>query len=179
MNRFILPLGGFFLLAIVLYVGVKNSPDRQNLRSVLLGRPAPEFALPDLMNPGSTLSNANFKGKPYVLNVWGTWCVTCRYEHEALMQISQQQDVPIVGLNWKDETALANEWLTRLGNPYDAIAVDKIGRTAIDYGVTAAPETFLVDANGIVQYRLSGAMTLDIWKREFEPRIAGKSMVAE
>ena len=179
MNRFVLPLGAFFLLVIVLYVGVKNSPDRENLRSVLLGRPAPQFNLPDLMNPGGTLSNANFSGKPYVLNVWATWCVTCRYEHEALMEISRQQDVPIVGLNWRDETSLANEWLERLGNPYDAIAVDKPGRTAIDFGVTAAPETFLIDANGIVQYRLSGAMTHEIWKREFEPRLAGKPMVAE
>jgi cytochrome c biogenesis protein CcmG, thiol:disulfide interchange protein DsbE len=179
MNRFVLPLGGFLLVAIVLFIGVRNSPDRQNLRSVLLGRPAPEFNLPDLMNPGTTLSNAQFRGKPYVLNVWATWCVTCRYEHEALMEISREQDVPIVGLNWKDEATLANEWLERLGNPYDAIPVDKAGHTAIDFGVTAAPETFLIDANGIVQYRLAGAMTPEIWKREFEPRLAGKTTVAE
>jgi cytochrome c biogenesis protein CcmG/thiol:disulfide interchange protein DsbE len=179
MNRFVLPLGGFVLVAIVLYIGVRNSPDRENLRSVLIGRPAPEFNLPDFANPGSTISNANFSGKPYVLNVWATWCVTCRYEHEALMEISRQQEVPIVGLNWKDEPALATEWLERLGNPYDVIAVDKPGHTAIDFGVTAAPETFLIDANGIVQYRLAGAMTPEIWKREFEPRLAGKATVAE
>ena len=179
LNRFVLPLGGFVLLTIVLYLGVKNSPDRDNLRSALLGRPAPEFTLPDLMNAGGTLSNAQFRGKPYVLNVWGTWCVACRYEHETLLELSQKQDVPIIGLNWKDETDLAHEWLARLGNPYKAIATDKQGRTAIDFGVTAAPETFLIDANGVVQYRLAGPMTHAIWKREFEPRLAGKSVVAE
>jgi cytochrome c biogenesis protein CcmG, thiol:disulfide interchange protein DsbE len=177
--RFALPLAGFMLIALVLYIGVKNSPDRQNLRSVLIGRPAPEWSLPDLSNPGAMLTSAGLKGKPYVLNVWATWCAACRYEHQTLMDLSRQQEVPIIGLNWKDEDPLANEWLQRLGNPYAAIAVDKKGRVPIDYGVTAAPESFLVDANGIVQYRLAGPMTHSIWKREFEPRIAGKSVVAE
>ena len=179
MNRFILPLGVFVILAAVLYIGVKNSPDREHLRSVLIGRPAPQFVLPDLMNPGSTLANAKFKGKPYLLNVWGTWCVTCRDEHPMLMQLSQKQDVPIIGLNWKDEPDLAHEWLAQLGNPYAAIAVDQPGRTAIDWGVTAAPETFLVDARGVVQFRLAGAMTHEIWEKEFVPRIQGKRMVAQ
>jgi cytochrome c biogenesis protein CcmG/thiol:disulfide interchange protein DsbE len=178
MNRFLLPLGVFVLLAVVLYVGVKNSPDREHLRSVLIGKPAPQFTLPDLMHPGNTLSNAQFKGKPYLLNVWGTWCVTCRVEHPMLMQLAQKQEVPIIGLNWKDEDeSLAHEWLREFGNPYTAIAQDKPGREAINWGVTAAPETFLVDANGIVQYRLAGAMTPEIWEREFLPRIQGKEPV--
>src|SRR3954468_16862580 len=179
MNRFALPLGVFVLLAAVLYFGVKSSPDREHLRSVLIGRPAPQFVLPDLMNPGATLSNAKFKGKPYLLNVWGTWCVTCRVEHPMLMQLSQKQDVPIVGLNWKDEDDnLAHDWLQEFGNPYTAIAQDKPGREAINWGVTAAPETFLVDANGVVQYRLAGAMTPQIWERAFVPRPPGKEPVA-
>src|ERR1041384_6239410 len=111
-NRFLLPLCGFVLLAAVLYVGVKNSPDREHLRSVLIGKPAPQFTLPDLLNPGRTVSNATFKGKPYLLNVWGTWCVTCRVEHPMLMQLAAKQAVPIVGLNWKDEDDnAAHEWL--------------------------------------------------------------------
>jgi len=179
MNRFVLPLGVFALLVIVLYVGVKNSPDREHMKSVLIGRPAPEFTLPDLMNPGATLSNAKFIGKPYVLNVWGTWCPSCRVEHQTLLELSKQQDVPIIGLNWKDEPDLAHEWLAQLGNPYAAIAVDQPGRTAIDWGVTAAPETFLVDARGVVQFRLAGAMTHEIWEKEFVPRIQGKRMVAQ
>jgi cytochrome c biogenesis protein CcmG/thiol:disulfide interchange protein DsbE len=178
-NRFLLPLGVFVLLAAVLYIGVKNSPDREHLRSVLIDKPAPQFVLPDLMKPGDTLSNAKFKGKPYLLNVWGTWCVTCRDEHPMLMQLAAKQAVPIVGLNWKDEDdSLAHEWLDKLGNPYTAIAQDKPGREAINWGVTAAPETFLVDANGIVKYRLAGAMTPEIWEREFVPRLQGKDPVA-
>ena len=179
MNRFVLPLCGFVLLAGVLYFGVKSSPDREHLRSVLIGRPAPQFVLPDLMNPGATLSNAKFKGKPYLLNVWGTWCATCRVEHPMLMQLAQTQDVPIIGLNWKDEDeSLSHEWLQQFGNPYAAVPQDKPGREAINWGVTAAPETFLVDANGIVQYRLAGAMTQDVWEREFLPRIQGKQPVS-
>ena len=178
MNRFLLPLGGFILLVVVLYFGVQSSPDRDHLKSVLIGRPAPQFTLPDLMNPGATISNAKFKGRPYVLNVWATWCATCRVEHSALLELSRTQDVPIIGLNWKDDEELAHEWLNQLGNPYAAIAADKPGREAINWGVTAAPETFLVDGNGIVQFRLQSAMTREIWEKEFVPRIAGKSMVA-
>ncbi len=179
MNRFLFPLGVFALLAVVLYVGVKNSPNRETMTSVLIGRPAPQFTLPDLMTPGASVSSATFRGKPYVFNVWATWCPSCRVEHQTLLELSKQQEVPIVGLNWRDEDDLAHEWLARLGNPYAAIAVDKPGRTAIDYGVTGAPETFLVDANGIVQYRLAGAMTHEIWQREFVPRLAGKATVAK
>jgi len=179
MNRFLLPLGGFVLLVVVLYFGVQSSPDRDHLKSVLIGRPAPQFTLPDLMNPGATISNAKFKGKPYVVNVWATWCATCRVEHSALLELSRTQDVPIIGLNWKDDEDLAHEWLNQLGNPYAAIAADKPGREAINWGVTAAPETFLVDGNGVVQFRLQSAMTREIWEKEFVPRIAGKSMVAQ
>ena len=178
MNRFLLPLVAFVVLAGVLYIGVQRAPDKEHLVSVLLGKPAPQFVLPDLMNPGATLSNAKFKGKPYLLNVWGTWCVTCRDEHPMLMQLAEKQEVPIVGLNWKDEDDdEAHEWLTQLGNPYTAIAQDKPGREAINWGVTAAPETFLVDANGIVRYRLAGAMTPEIWEKEFLPRLQGKEPV--
>jgi cytochrome c biogenesis protein CcmG/thiol:disulfide interchange protein DsbE len=176
MNRFILPLGGFALLVIVLFFGVKNSPNRSTLTSVLIGRQAPEFTLPDMQNPGRMLSTKDFRGKPWVLNVWGTWCVSCRVEHQTLMEIAQLDQAPIVGLNWKDDLDLAQEWLTRLGNPYDAIAVDQDGRSAIDWGVYGAPETFLVDAQGVVQYRLAGPMTHEVWQREFLPRIQGKTV---
>ncbi len=177
-NRFLLPLVGFIVLVGVLYIGVKRSPDKEHLESVLLGKPAPQFVLPDLMNPGATLSNAKFSGKPYLINFWGTWCVTCRYEHPMLMQLASKQDVPIVGINWKDEDeGSAHEWLQKLGNPYAAIAQDKSGHEAINWGVTAAPETFLVDSNGIVRYRLASAMTQEIWEREFLPRLQGKEPV--
>jgi cytochrome c biogenesis protein CcmG/thiol:disulfide interchange protein DsbE len=174
MNRFIAPLGVFALLVVVLYLGVKSAPNRSTLTSVLIGKPAPEFVLPNLMNPTETVSTQDLKGKPWIFNVWGTWCVACRVEHQALMDIAQTSEVPIVGLNWKDDLDLAHEWLARLGNPYEVIAVDKEGRAAIDWGVYGAPETFLIDAQGTVQYRLAGAMTKEVWEREFLPRIQGK-----
>ena len=177
MNRFILPLGGFALLVVVLYFGVQNSPNRSTLTSALIGRPAPQFTLPNLLNPESKVNTKDMLGKPWVFNVWGTWCPACRVEHQTLVEIAGLGQAPIVGLNWKDDLELAHEWIARLGNPYAAIAVDKEGRTAIDWGVYGAPETFLVDANGLVQYRLAGPMTHEIWEREFLPRIQGKAVV--
>ena len=175
MNRFLLPLCGFVLLAVVLYFGVKNSPDREHLRSVLIGRPAPEFVLPDLMNPGSTVSNTKFKGKPYLLNVWGTWCEMCRVEHSSLLTIQQLGQVPILGLNWRDQDAAAVDWLAQLGNPYSQVAVDKQGRVAIDLGVYGAPETFLIDAKGIIVHKHVGPLNMEIWKRDFEPKLNGSA----
>jgi cytochrome c biogenesis protein CcmG/thiol:disulfide interchange protein DsbE len=106
-----------------------------------------------------------------VLNVWGTWCAGCRDEHETLLAISRQNAVPLVGLNWRDESEAAKSWLVQLGNPYSVVAVDSAGRTAIDFGVYGAPETFLIDAGGIVQYRHVGPMTADVWEREFLARL--------
>ena len=117
------------------------------------------------------VSSAEFAGRPWVLNVWGTWCGECRVEHETLLAIAQQNDLPLVGLSWKDEDEAATQWLTQLGNPYTVVAVDHDGRTAIDFGVYGAPETFFIDASGRVQYRHVGAMTIDVWQREFLSRL--------
>ena len=106
-----------------------------------------------------------------MLNVWGTWCVACRDEHGALLDIAKQNVLPLVGLNWKDEDAAAIEWLAQLGNPYSVVAADREGRTAIDFGVYGAPETFFIDAGGLVQYRHVGPMTPAVWEREFASRL--------
>ena len=108
----------------------------------------------------------------YVLNVWGTWCIACREEHEALLAIAQQHVVPIIGLDYMDQRDKARQWLTQLGNPYDAVAFDTDGRTAIDWGVYGAPETFLVDGEGRVIFKFISPMTAEVWQREFLPRIA-------
>jgi len=171
LNRFLLPILVFAALAGVLYVGVKHSPDKSTMVSVLLGKPAPAFELPVLGDASRKFSSRQLAGRPWVMNVWGTWCVECRIEHEALLAIAHQDRVPIVGLNWRDEDAAALEWLSQLGNPYTVVAVDGDGRTAIDYGVYGAPETFFVDANGLVQYRHVGAMTAEVWEREFASRL--------
>jgi cytochrome c biogenesis protein CcmG, thiol:disulfide interchange protein DsbE len=171
MNRFIVPLGIFALLAIVLAIGIKHSPEKGVIPSALIGKAAPQFKLPVLTDTNRTFSPSEMKGKWYVFNVWGTWCVECRAEHSALLEIRKQGQVPLVGLDWKDEDPQALQWLSELGNPYDVVAADREGRTAIDYGVYGAPETFLVDPQGIVVYKYVGPLTLEAWQTQFLPRI--------
>ena len=170
MNRFILPFVVFLALAGVLYVGVRHSPDKSTMVSALLGKPAPAFDLP-VLGESRKLSSSEFAGRPWVLNVWGTWCAGCRDEHETLLAIARQNLAPLIGLSWKDEDQAAQDWLNQQGNPYTVVAVDREGRTAIDFGVYGAPETFLIDAHGVVQYRHVGAMSLPVWESEFVPRL--------
>ena len=176
MTRFLIPGLLFLLLAGVLYVGVVQSPNKSTMQSALLGKPAPAFDLPTLDDPATRLTSAQLAGRPWVLNVWGTWCVECRVEHEVLMEIAGQRAVPLVGFDWKDDDEAAKEWLRQLGNPYDVVAVDKDGRASIEFGVYGAPETFFIDANGVVQYRHVGAMTLEVWQREFLSRLPKQAL---
>jgi cytochrome c biogenesis protein CcmG/thiol:disulfide interchange protein DsbE len=170
-SRFLIPAAVFLALAGVLYIGVVHSPNKSTMQSALLGKPVPAFTLPVLGTPGATLTNAQLAGRPWVLNVWGTWCAACRDEHAALLAIGEQNALPLIGLNWKDEDDAALEWLQQLGDPYAVVAVDKDGRTAIDFGVYGAPETFFIDADGRIQYRHVGAMTAEVWQREFLSRL--------
>jgi cytochrome c biogenesis protein CcmG/thiol:disulfide interchange protein DsbE len=170
-TRFLLPVLIFVLLAGVLWIAVERSPNKSTQQSALLGKPAPAFDLPSLFDGDSRVTRAQFDGRPWVMNVWGTWCAECQVEHEVLLAIARQNVVPIVGLNWKDEDGAAKAWLQQLGNPYAVIATDRDGRTAIDFGVYGAPETFLIDERGIVQYRHVGAMTAEVWEREFLSRL--------
>jgi cytochrome c biogenesis protein CcmG/thiol:disulfide interchange protein DsbE len=169
-NRFILPVVVFLALATVLYVGVRHSPNKSSMVSALLGKPAPAFELP-VLGQQQVFNSRELAGRPWVLNVWGTWCVECRAEHDTLLAIAREGRAPLVGLNWKDDDAEAQQWLTELGDPYSVVAVDKEGRTAIDFGVYGAPETFFIDAAGMVQYRHVGVMTPEVWQREFAARL--------
>jgi len=170
-NRFLIPAGVFVALAGILYVGVVHSPNKSTMQSALLGKAAPKFSLPVLGEPSRTLNSTELAGRPWVLNVWATWCGACREEHAALVDIARAQQVPIVGLDWRDEDDAAQQWLAELGNPYAVVAVDREGRTAINFGVYGAPETFFIDAGGHVQYRHVGAMTPEVWQREFVARL--------
>jgi cytochrome c biogenesis protein CcmG/thiol:disulfide interchange protein DsbE len=170
-NRFIVPVIVFLLLAGVLYIGVVHSPDKSTMVSALLGKPAPQFELSVLGDDAQKFSSTRLAGHPWVLNVWGTWCAACRDEHPVLVEVAKQNRIPIVGLDWRDEEASAKQWLERLGNPYSIVLVDDEGRTAIDFGVSGAPETFFIDADGRVQYRHVGAMTPEVWEREFLGRL--------
>lgn len=173
MTRFIVPVIVFVALAGVLFVGVRNSTTKGTLTSALLGKPAPAFELPELGAAGQKVTLKQFAGKPFVLNVWATWCVACREEHQTLLEIASTRAMPIVGLDYKDKDDEAIEWLKQFGNPYDVVAVDAEGRTAIDFGVYGAPESFYVDASGQVLYRHVGVMTPEVWQKEFIARLKG------
>ncbi len=170
MWRFIAPIGLFVALLVVFFFTLGR--DKETIPSPLIGKSAPSFELARLDDPNATISTQQFAGKPYLLNVWATWCVGCRQEHDVLLQIARRGDVPIVGLNWKDERELALRWLQELGNPYVGNAFDGEGRVAIDWGVYGAPETFLIDASGKVAHKLVGPMTMQIWESEFVPHLA-------
>jgi cytochrome c biogenesis protein CcmG/thiol:disulfide interchange protein DsbE len=171
MWKFLLPCAAFIALVVLFAFGLNPNRDIHALPSPLIGKPAPLFSLSDVLEPNRIVSNSDLKGQVYVLNVWGTWCVACRQEHEALLGIAQQRAVPIIGLDYMDERAKAQQWLRQLGNPYAAVAFDTDGRTAIDWGVYGAPETFLVDGNGRVLFKFISPMTAEVWEREFVPRI--------
>ena len=175
MNRFALPVGVFGLLVVVLAIGIKHSPNKGTIMSPLLGKPAPQFSLPNLTDPARVVSSAGLKGRWYLFNVWGTWCGECRAEHEMLLEVRRAAVVPLVGLDWKDDDAQALSWLAQLGNPYDVVAVDRSGRTAIDWGVYGAPETFLVNPQGIVVFKHVGALTPEVWTRDILPRLAPRA----
>jgi len=171
MWKFVLPVAAFVGLAVLFAFGLNPKRDIHALPSPLIGKPAPLFNLANVLDPAQLVSNSTLKGQVYVLNVWGTWCGACRDEHEALLAIAQQHVVPIIGLDYMDEREKAKQWLTQLGNPYQAVAFDNDGRTAIDWGVYGAPETFLVDGQGRVLFKFISPMTAEVWQQEFLPRI--------
>jgi cytochrome c biogenesis protein CcmG, thiol:disulfide interchange protein DsbE len=172
MWKFLLPFAAFVALVVLFMFGLNPKRDIHALPSPLIGKPAPAFALTDVLDPARVVSTDSLKGQVYVLNVWGTWCYACRQEHEALLAIARQHAVLIIGLDYMDDREKAKQWLEQLGNPYNAVAFDTDGRTAIDWGVYGAPETYLVDAKGRVVFKFISPITPEVWEKEFLPRIA-------
>jgi cytochrome c biogenesis protein CcmG, thiol:disulfide interchange protein DsbE len=168
--RYLAPLAIFALLVAFLYRGLSMDP--KLVPSPLIGKPAPAFSLPRLDDPSATISNTDLKGKVTLLNVWATWCVSCRQEHETLVELAKTGQVDIYGLNYKDNRQDAKRWLAQFGNPYIANAFDGSGRVAIDWGVYGAPETFIIDRNGIIRHKHIGPLTVDIINREILPLVA-------
>jgi len=162
----------FGLLGLMIYGVMKSgAPDRDVLPSALIGKPAPAFELPVLHDPHIKVSSTELRGAPYVLNVWGSWCAACREEHPILTRFAETKRVRVIGYNWKDEPADALRWLEQLGNPFVLVLSDIEGRTAIDWGVTAAPETFLVDASGVVRWKYSGALSQRVIDSQLVPEL--------
>lgn len=164
---------------VTLYKIQHRGLDLHEIKSPLIGRPAPVFHLPSLADPAVTVSNEVFAGRPYVVNVWGTWCGECRAEHGVLLEIARRAEVPVIGLDWRDDRGRAGRYLATLGNPYSVVASDDDGRVAIDWGVYGAPETFLVGADGLIKHKHVGALSMAVWERDFVPRLtSGTAAVA-
>ena len=168
--RYLVPLAIFAILVAFLYRGLSLDPKR--VPSPLVGKPMPAFSLPRLQDPEATLGDSDLKGKVSVLNIWATWCVSCRAEHEVLLQLAQTGVVDIYGLNYKDERDKAKQWLVQLGDPYVANAFDADGRAGIDWGVYGAPETFIMDKQGIVRHKHIGPLSVDALNTTILPLIA-------
>jgi cytochrome c biogenesis protein CcmG/thiol:disulfide interchange protein DsbE len=167
--KFFIPIASFLVLVGIFYVGLYEDPTR--VPSPFIDKPAPDFSLPSLYDPDQLVSKADMAGQIVLLNVWASWCPACVGEHQVLLQIAAVESIPVYGLNWKDGRADGIRWLQQLGNPYTAIAHDPDNVVGIDYGVYGAPETFLIDANGIIRHKLIGPMTTEIWQQEFLPLI--------
>jgi len=167
--RYFLPLAIFFGLLAFLWKGLSLDP--RAIPSPMINLPAPAFTLPQLHAPEKTFSAAEMKGKVWILNVWGSWCVSCRYEHPSLNRLAKQQLLPIIGLNWKDVPADAQGWLAKFGNPYTLSVSDAEGRVAIDYGVYGAPETFIIDKNGVIRMKHTGPIDEKILEEKLLPVI--------
>lgn len=157
MLKFIIPLILFIVMTVFLALGLGLNP--RHIPSPLIDKPAPKFSLPILATAEKTLTNADMAGKVWLLNIWASWCASCRAEHPVLNELAAKQLVAIVGLNYKDEPWAAKQWLSQLGNPYQVSIMDREGRTGIDYGVYGVPETFVIDKKGWVRYKHTGAIT--------------------
>lgn len=166
-----LPLIVFGAIAVLLGVGVVMNAGRTQveIQSPLVGRPAPDFALPDFAKPSQIVRQSDLRGQPYLLNVWASWCASCRVEHPVITDLALSGRITVIGYNYKDERAAAERWLRQLGNPYHRILVDESGRSAIEWGIYGTPETFLVDAEGIVRWKHVGPIAPATVERELLP----------
>ena len=174
-RHFLIPLALFLVLAVFLAVGLNRDP--REVPSPLVGKPAPSFSLPRLdPNPQATAQAASFDpkdmtGKVWLLNVWASWCVSCRQEHAVLVEFAQSGAAPLIGLDYKDHVVDAKLWLARFGNPYAVSAVDADGRVGIDYGVYGVPETYVIDKAGTIRFKQIGPLTREVLRTKILPLI--------
>lgn len=173
MARYIALIVAFVIMIGIFAAGLDRDPTK--LPSPLIDKPAPEYELPRVMDPLLTTGSADYAGQMVLVNIWATWCAGCRTEHEYLLELAGRNEIPIYGINWRDDRDAALSWLQQLGDPYVASAYDEDGRVGIDWGVYGAPETFLIGAGGNVMYKHVGPMNEATWQTEFMPRIAAQS----
>ena len=166
----LIPLGVFLTLVIILALGFRLE-DPHLLPSVLIDRPFPEFELTELHDPERLVTEADLKGEVALVNVWATWCANCLIEHPELMRIAHEEGIPIYGINYNDDRMKARRWLERHGNAYRFNMEDPDGKLGIDLGIYGAPETFLIDANGVIQFKQVGIVTPELWRQTLKPLI--------
>ena len=169
MTRFAIPVAVFVALVGLLYVGLGLDP--REVPSPLIGKPAPHFELPQLHEATKTFSERDMVGKVWVLNVWASWCVSCREEHPVLLDLAASDTVPVYGLNYKDKREDGLAWLKGMGDPYKTSIFDFEGRVGIDYGVYGVPETYLIDKKGVIRYKRIGPLTPEIVKNTLLPLV--------
>lgn len=170
----LIPFIAFLALASLFGFGIwwNSHNDQTAIPSPLIDKPAPDFALPELYDPSKSVTKADLLGKPYLLNVFASWCIECGVEHPLLQAEAPTLGVTLVGYNYKDPPEDAKAWLARHGNPYKVLIADLSGQTAIDFGVYAAPESFLIDAHGVIRYKHIGPFTPEVVAKELRPAIA-------
>jgi len=170
MKRFLIPLAAFLGLVIFLAIGLTRDP--RDVPSPLKDRAAPEFKLPQLAAPEKSFAPADMKGRVWLLNVWASWCVSCRQEHPILVSFAKSGGVPLVGLNYKDRGEDAKGWLAKFGDPYTLSAVDADGKVGIDYGVYGVPETYVIDKAGVIRLKHTGPITQESLEKQILPLVA-------
>lgn len=171
MQRYLLFVPLMIFLGLTIYFGVGLTRDPGVIQSALIDKPLPSFNLPVAGQAQMRATNEALKGKVTLLNVFASWCIACKAEHPVLLRLHQTGQARIFGLAWKDKPEELKSWLDELGNPYELIADDASGRTAIDLGVTGAPETFLVDTKGRIRYKQIGPIDDYIWEHTLKPMI--------
>jgi cytochrome c biogenesis protein CcmG/thiol:disulfide interchange protein DsbE len=167
--KFLIPLAVFVVLVGFLAVGLNRDP--REVPSPLVGKPAPAFRVAQLHEPGKTFSPEDMKGQVWLLNVWASWCVSCREEHPLLVEFARAQAAPLVGLDYKDKREDGLNTLARGGNPYSVTAFDGDGRVGIDYGVYGVPETYVIDKAGVIRYKQIGPITAEALQKKILPLI--------
>ena len=167
--KFLIPLLAFGVLVVFLAIGLGLDP--RDVPSPLINKPAPAFKVPQLENPEAQFSPEELKGKVWILNVWASWCVSCREEHPVLMELARTNIVPVVGLDYKDQRKDGLNLLKRSGNPYSIIAFDADGRVGIDYGVYGVPESYVIDKQGMIRYKHTGPITMEALQKTILPLV--------
>jgi len=170
----VLALGGVFGKRLL---DVENGLEVNALPTVLLNTPVPDFDLAPLPGHAEGLKSADLKGQVYLVNFWGSWCVTCLYKHPVLLNIAKANEVPLYGVAWRDQPEKSVAWLAERGDPYDKIGQDPNSKAAIAFGVAQAPETFLVDKKGVIRYKQIGPISASAWKNDILPKV--KQLQAE